>query len=52
MMPLGRLAAQQNLMLSTPLRSFSVTNAYGIKSKFETAYDKKMEVLKGLPVKM
>lgn len=51
MIPVG-LAAQRNLMMSNAIRSFSVTNAYGIKSKFETAYDAKMEAMSTIQVKM
>ena len=53
MLTTSRLVGINNsILLNTSLRSFGASNAYGVKSKFEKAYKRKMDEIHKYPSKV
>ena len=56
MLPMARLCRESGLgnsmLMKTSMRAFGASNAYSVKSKFEQAYNRKMEELHKFPPKM
>ena len=56
MLPMTRLCRDsgisRSIMMQTAARSFGASNAYSVKSKFEAAYNKKMEEMSKYPPKV
>lgn len=56
MLPMSRLCREsgitRSVMMQTATRSFGASNAYNVKSKFEEAYNRKMEEMHKIPPKM
>jgi len=56
MLPMARVCKDsgitQSLFMRTSVRSFGASNAYSVKSKFETAYKLKMDEISKHPPKM
>jgi len=52
MMPYRLAALNNSSMVNTTLRSFGASNAYGVKSKFEAAYNKKVQEMAKYPAKV